>query len=134
MDAQALSSEIVPFAVTAVSAYGASVLTRLEVAAADGTVALGYRIIQRLLGRRGERGELESAVSELAADPTDEDLQAVLRVRIKAAILADPELARELQGILRDASTSVTATGERSIAANVISGIAVTGDSATIQR
>ncbi|MET9463316.1 hypothetical protein ABZY44_00590 [Streptomyces sp. NPDC006544] len=134
MDAQVLAAEIVPFAVTAVSTYGAAVLTRLEVAAADGTVSLGHRLIQRLLSRQGTESGIESAVTDLAEDPNDPDLQAVLRVRIKAAILADAELANELREMLGQGATSIVASGERSVAANVISGIVSTGDSATIQR
>ncbi|MBZ6474370.1 hypothetical protein [Streptomyces griseocarneus] len=134
VDIQTLSADIVPYAVSAISVYGAAILTRLETDAADSSVNLGYRIVQRILGRRGGDGEIESAVTDLAEDPNDTDLQAVLRVRIKSALLADSDLVKDIQAMLSQTHVSINASGEKSIAAQTITGIANTGDSATIQR
>ena len=73
-------------------------------------------------------------VADLAADPDDPDLQAALRVAIRARLAADAGLAGDLREMLKAAAVSVTASGERSIAAQSISGVASTGDGAAITR
>ena len=121
-----------PYVTAAVGAYGASVLARSQDAAADATVGLGRRILQRIFGTRDDGEQAPEVLAELAAEPGDEDLQAVLRVHIRKALAADTDLAREIRAMLADApeasGASVRATGNRSIAAQTISGTAITGD------
>ncbi|WP_322500203.1 hypothetical protein TR631_38170 [Streptomyces rochei] len=132
MDAVTLSSEIVPYLTAAVASYGTAVLVRAEESAADATVALGQRFLQRL--RRGEAQErIDDAVEELAADPSAPDLQAVLRVAVREA-LHDRELAGELAAILGQHRAAITASGERSVATQHNAGVIVTGDNGTVQR
>ncbi|MFF2011588.1 hypothetical protein ACFVWY_21270 [Streptomyces sp. NPDC058195] len=138
-----MSAEIVelveqtgPYLTAAVGAYGVGVLTRAESAAVDATANLGRRILQAVWSRRGERGqaELESAVADVEADPADGDAAAALRQQIKRALREDAELLAELAGLMPAASATVnvTASGERSIAAQRI-GTASTGDQVTIK-
>jgi hypothetical protein len=130
--------------------------------AADSTVGLGRRILRRLTGR-AEAGDVsegeepspprgadeepgllpevdafEVVVAELAEDPEDEDLQVVLVARLRKLLKADAEaggeLAADLQRMLAEPGGTVTASGDRSIAAHTISGIASTGDNATITQ
>lgn len=132
VDVVALSSEIVPYLTAAVVSYGTAVLVRTEESAADTTVALGQRLLQRLRG--GEAQErIDNAVEELAADPSDPDLQAVLRVAVREA-LHDRELAGELAAIVGQHRTAVAASGERSVAVQHNAGVIVTGDNGTVQR
>jgi hypothetical protein len=127
-----------PYLTTAVSAYGTAVLTRAEDAAADATANLGRRILQAVWHRRGVQGraELEAAVQEAADDPDDGDALATLRQQIKRALREDAALREELAGMLASVagagSVNVTASGERSIAAQTI-GTAVTGDNVTLR-
>ncbi|WP_353943368.1 hypothetical protein ABII15_18135 [Streptomyces sp. HUAS MG91] len=118
----------------AVSAYGAAVLTRAESAAADGTANVGRRILRAVWRRRDERGraELEAAVRDVDEAPDDEDAAAALRQQIKRALRDDAELRAELAGLLPagGGTVNVTASGERSIAADTITN-AVTGDHVT---
>ncbi|MFF0257917.1 hypothetical protein [Streptomyces microflavus] len=134
-----MSAEIVqlveqagPYLTAAVGAYGAAVLTRAEDAAADATVTLGQRILGAVWRRRDEEGqaELERVVDE-AADEQDESYTvAVLGRLIRRALQDDAELRAELSALLPApgaGSITITASGERSIAAQHI-GNAYTGD------
>jgi uncharacterized protein YlxW (UPF0749 family) len=128
-----------PYVTAALGAYGAGVLARAEAAAVDGSANVGRRILRAVWRRRDERGraELEAAVTDAASEPDDADAAAALRQQVKRALREDPELLRELAGLLPAAgagtvTVTVTASGERSIAAQHV-GTAITGDNATVQ-
>jgi hypothetical protein len=130
----ALAGEVSPYVTAAVGAYGGAVLARVRDKAADSTVGLGQRILQRIFGVR-TAGDVPQPVADLAADPGDPDLRAALRVSIRRMLAADAELARDLRVMLAGAAAvTVTASGERSIAAQSITGVASTGDDAAIAR
>lgn len=130
-----LASDISPYVTAAIGAYGAAVLSTARDQAADATVGLGRRLLQRIFGRRTPE-QAPSAVAELAESPDDLDLQAALRVAVRHALAADPELVADLRQLLdgSGAGVTVTASGERSVAAQVISGVVVTGDNGTVVR
>lgn len=134
MDAAEVSATVVPYIATAITTYGHAVLTRVEDAAADSAIGLGQRILQCVMRRRQNQAEIETAVADLAENPDDSDLQAVLRVQIKKALQDDPDLKKELQELVSTQTDSIASIGERSIAAKSISGIANTGDDVTITR
>lgn len=130
-----LASDISPYVTAAIGAYGAAVLSTARDQAADATVGLGRRLLQRIFGQRTPE-QAPSAVAELAQSPDDLDLQAALRVAVRHALAADPELVADLRQLLdgSGAGVTVTASGERSVAAQVISGVVVTGDNGTVVR
>jgi len=70
----------------------------------------------------------------VAEHPDEQDYTAVLRVQIRKALDADPQLADEVSGMLTNAGVSIVASGDRAVAAQNISGIVITGDNSTIQR
>ncbi|MEU2024137.1 hypothetical protein ABZ565_18555 [Streptomyces sp. NPDC016469] len=127
-----------PAVTAAVSAYGTAVLTRAQDAAADATVGLGQRILQ-VVWRRGDetgRAELERVVDEAVDEQDDVFTTAVLGRLLKRTLLADHELREELAAllpVLAAGTLTVTASGERSIAAQHI-GTAITGDGHTPPR
>ncbi|MFF0855865.1 hypothetical protein ACFYVM_33170 [Streptomyces sp. NPDC003280] len=138
-----MSAEIVqlveqagPCLSTAVSAYGVAVFSRAESAAVDATANLGRRMLQTVWQRRDAQGrtELEAAVQDAAEAPDDADAAAAVRQQVKRALREDAELLAELARMLPPAgeTVTVTASGERSIAAKTI-GTAVTGDHTTLQ-
>ncbi|MFF4130794.1 hypothetical protein ACFY1B_04540 [Streptomyces mirabilis] len=140
-----MSAEIVqlveqagPYLTTAVSAYGAAVLTRAEDTAADATVTLGRRILQAVWRRRDEAGraELENVVYEAADEQDASYTAAVLGRLLRRTLQDDDELRAELSAMLpapATGSVTITASGERSIAAQHI-GTAITGDGHTAPR
>ncbi|MFI6699356.1 hypothetical protein ACIBJC_10340 [Streptomyces sp. NPDC050509] len=134
MDALVVAGEVTPYITAAVGAYGTAVLTRSTDTAADATVSLGRRIVQRLWNRDESREAIEGAVADLARTPDDEDFQALLRAHIKRALLDDPELAAEIARMLPAAGTSFTASGAGAVAVQNNSGIISTGSDTTIQR
>jgi hypothetical protein len=127
-----LAGEVSPYLTAAVGAYGGAVLARVRDQAVDSTVGLGRRMLQRVFGTHAA-GDVPQPVADLAADPGDPDLQAALRVAIRKMLTADAELAGDLRGMPAGA-VAVSASGERSIAAQMITGVASTGDDATITR
>ncbi|MGG7569755.1 hypothetical protein [Streptomyces sirii] len=131
-----LVEQAAPYLSSAVSAYGAAALTRAENAAVESTANLGRRILQVVWRRRNQQGQaqLEAAVQDAADAPDDEDAAAALRQQIKRALRDDVELLSELARMLPASgeTVTVTASGERSIAAKTI-GMAITGDNTTIR-
>jgi hypothetical protein len=126
-----LIGEVSPYVTAAIGAYGGAVLAKANNQAADATVGLGRRMLQRIFGTRAV-GEAPQPVFDLAADPDDPDLQEALRVAICKMLATDAELKGDLRGMLAGAAVTVTASGERSIAAQTITGVASTGDDAMI--
>ncbi|MER6093423.1 hypothetical protein [Streptomyces bluensis] len=132
------AGQLSPYLTAALGAYGAGVLTRTENAAVDATANVGHRILQAVWRRRDEQGRagLEAAVQDAAEEPDDEDAAAALRQQVKRALRGDAELLRELTEMLPaafSAGVTVTASGDRSIAAGGNIGFAVTGDRHTPQ-
>jgi hypothetical protein len=139
-DVVSLAAEMSPYMSAAVGAYGGAVLAKVRDDAADATVGLGRRLLQRIFGPRAEGEPLPEPLQDLAADPQDGDAVAALRLQIRKFLAADPDLEAEVRVMLAGAGAgagagvSVTASGERSIAAQAITGIAATGDNTTINR
>ncbi|MGI9147019.1 MAG: hypothetical protein ACR2IK_10780 [Chloroflexota bacterium] len=84
----------------------------------------GWELATTLWSRLGTRLEARPSAREAAADvaaqPADEDARAALRVQIRKLLADEPELQHELEAVLKEAqagsSTSVTASGDRSVA------------------
>lgn len=137
VDALTVAGEIAPYVTAAVGAYGTAVLTLATDASADATVGLGRRILQRIRGNQEDPADLdrlEQAVAEAAQAPEDEDFQAMLRVQIKKALLADAELTADIARMVSESSVSFTASGEGAVAVQHNSGVISTGSNAQIQR
>jgi len=127
--------EVLPEVVTAVTAavgtYGTSVLTRTEDAAAEATVSLGRRLIQKIFHRSGNSDSIRESVADLAAAPGDDDAVAALRLRLKKALAADPALAAEVADMVRQAGITVNSHGDGANIAQHNSGIQSSGEGAT---
>lgn len=136
MDAEivAVATAAVPYVTAAVAAYGGAVLSRIQEAAADVTVDAGGRVLRRLLQRDESAPAIEAAVRDLAADPADEDRLAALRLQIRKALAEDDQLAADISRIVNGATTTIIASGKRSVAAHTITGPVVTGDNNEITK
>ncbi len=102
-DAVSLAAEMTPYVSAAVGAYGGAVLAKVRDEAADATVGLGRRLLQRVFGPRGEGQPLPGPLADLAADPGDCDALAAVRLAIRRALAADPVLAAEVGAMLAGA-------------------------------
>ncbi len=87
----------------AVGAYGGAVLARVRDEAADATVGLGRRLLQRIFGTRGEGELLPGPLADLAADPGDADALAAVRLLVRKALAGDAVLAGEVRSMLAGA-------------------------------
>ncbi|MFH8569331.1 hypothetical protein [Streptomyces sp. NPDC017993] len=125
---EALLSQVVPAVGAAVSAYGVAVLARAEDEAAGATVRLGQRLLDRLRGSGPEPAAIDAAVTDLAQTDGDPDAVAALRLRIRQALVASPELFAELAALLPEPP----AGGAGGVAVGgSVTGIVSTGHGAT---
>jgi hypothetical protein len=133
-DLTSLAAEASPYLTAAIGAYGVAVLAKARDRVADATVELGRQILRRIFGTRGE-GDLPAVIADLAANPDDPDLQGALRVQVRKALGADTHMADDVREMLRIApAINITASGDRSIAAHSVTGIAITGDNPSVKR
>jgi hypothetical protein len=98
-----LAAEMTPYVSAAVAAYGGAVLVRVRDEAADTTVGLGRRLLQRVFGSHGEREPLPGPLADLAADPGDADAQAAVRLVLRKTLAADLVLAADVRSMLASA-------------------------------
>jgi hypothetical protein len=105
-DVASLAAEMTPYISAAVSAYGGAVLAKARDEAADATVGLGRRLLQKVFGHQDEPAPLPTALADLAADPRDGDALAACRMAVRKALLADPALAEEVRSMLARAEVS----------------------------
>jgi len=102
-DVAALAAEATPYVSAAVGAYGGAVLARVRDDAADATVSLGRRVLQRVFGTKREGEPLPWPLGDLAASPQDKDALAAVRLAVRTALVADPVLEAEVRSMLADA-------------------------------
>ncbi|MGB8646748.1 MAG: hypothetical protein WCF84_16020 [Anaerolineae bacterium] len=92
----------------------------------------GKALWERLWPRVEARPAAKEAAEDVAAQPTNADRQAALRVQLDKLLSADPALAQELARMVQSGKqtrTNIIASGERSVAAQNISGSTIiTGD------
>ncbi|MCC8245549.1 hypothetical protein [Saccharothrix luteola] len=130
-----LANAVVPYVTAAAGAYGSAVLTKLQEQSADATVRTGGSLLRRLLGKEQSAPALEAAVLDLAEDTEDPDRQGALRLQIRKLLAEDEELRAEISDVLKSAGATVTASGDRAVAAEAITDSVVsTGDDAQITQ
>ena len=114
-----LAAEVVPYASAAAAAYGGAVLAKVRDDAADATVGLGRRLLQRIFGTRtdGELEPLPGPVADVVADPADEDALAALRLAVRKALAADAGLQDQVREMLVQGGVSISGD-----VANTVSG------------
>jgi hypothetical protein len=99
-DVASLAAEMTPYVSAAVGAYGGAVLAKVRDEAADATVGLGRRLLQRIFGTKGDGELLPAPLADLAADPREADALAAVRLLVRKALAADPGLAAEVGSML----------------------------------
>jgi hypothetical protein len=112
-----LAAEVVPYASAAAAAYGGGVLAKVRDDAADATVGLGRRLLQRIFGTRADDEPLPGPVADVVADPGDEDALAALRLAVRRALAADAGLQDTVREMLAGAGVNISGN-----VANTISG------------
>jgi len=99
----ALVTQATPYMMAAVGAYGGAVLAKVRDDAADATVGVGRRLLQRVFGPKKEGEALPAPLAAAVVDPGDADAIAMLRYAIRQALEADAVMLAEVMRILADA-------------------------------
>jgi len=102
-DVASVAAEMTPYISAAVGAYGGAVLAKVRDDAADATVGLGRRLLQKVFGHRGEGEPLPGELADLAADPGDGDALVAVRLAVRKALAAEPALEAEVRSMLAGA-------------------------------
>jgi hypothetical protein len=122
-----LAAEVVPYASAAAAAYGGAVLAKVRDDAADATVGLGRRLLQRIFGTRGDGEPLPGPVADVVADPADEDAVAALRLAVRKALAADAGLQGEVRDMLGQARVIISGNVSNTISGGTQQGPVLQG-------
>jgi hypothetical protein len=126
-----LAGAVLPYLSAVAAAYGTAVLDKVRDeavdATAEATVGAGRRMLRWILRRPQVAGPVADAVQKVADNPADTDRVAVLRVVLRDALAADPQLAANLAALVGQAPP-ILAAGPRSVAVRDNTGIVQTGD------
>jgi hypothetical protein len=95
------------FVIAALREFGAAAFAHAQDDAADATVGLGRRVLQRIFGTRAAGEPVPEQVADVAADPQDENAVAALRPAIRNALAPDPRLHADVEAMLASAGVSV---------------------------
>ena len=92
-----LVADATPYVTAAVGAYGGAVLAKVRDDAADATVGVGRRLLQRVFGHRAADEPLPAPLAALAADPGDADALGMVRWAMRQALEADAAMLEEVK-------------------------------------
>jgi hypothetical protein len=98
-----LVADATPYVTAAVGAYGGAVLVKVRDDAADATIGIGRRLLQRVFGRQAEDEPLPAPLAALAADPGDADALGMVRWAMRQELEADTAMLEEVRSILASA-------------------------------
>lgn len=102
-----LVADATPYVTAAVGAYGGAVLAKVQDDAADATVGVGRRLLQRVFGHRTADEPLPAPLAVLAADLGDADALGMVRWAIRQALEADAEMLEEVKSMFASAQGTV---------------------------
>jgi hypothetical protein len=122
-----VAADVVPYVSAAAAAYGGAVLAKVRDDAADATVGLGRRLLQRIFGVRDEGEPVPEAVADVVADPADEDALAALRLAVRKALAADAGLYGEVREMLAQAGVSAAGNVSNTISGGTFRGPVIQG-------
>lgn len=99
----------------------------------DESWQFGKPLLKKLLARIAKRPAALEVVEDLARQPDNSDNQTVMKVQLAKLFEADRELAAEIEQLVTNANRAgitinITASGDRSVAAQNINAPVITGD------
>lgn len=102
-----LVADATPYVTAAVGAYGGAVLAKVRDDAADATVGVGRRLLQRVFGHRAADEPLPETLAVLAANPGDADALGMVRWAMRQALEADAAMLEEVKSMLASAQGGI---------------------------
>jgi hypothetical protein len=106
-DVAALVTDATPYVTVAAGAYGSAVLAKTRDKAADATVGVGVRILQRVFGHKKAVDPLPEPLADVVAHPGDEEFLVALKVAIRKALERDAVMLAEVRAMIPGASGTV---------------------------
>lgn len=103
-----LTADMIPYVTAAVGAYGGAVLAKVRDDAADMTVGIGRRLLQRIFGRKKESDPLPEILADLASSPDDPTVIGALQYTIRKIIENDAQMLADAREILAEANQATT--------------------------
>ena len=96
----ALVTDATPYMTAALTAYGTAVLTKVRDDAADATVGVGRRLLQRICVRREDREPLPVLLAEVGSALDDAAALETLRLASGRELEADAKMLADVRQIL----------------------------------
>jgi hypothetical protein len=109
MDASKIARDAMPAVGAAIGAYGTAALTRDRDEHAEQPQELGRIVLQTIYWRAKNVPQLESAVTDSAAAPKDEDALSALRLQITKALAADEVLLQQAEKLITGGAPALAA-------------------------
>jgi len=110
----ALVTDATPALTAALAAYGTAVLAKVRDDAADATVGVGRRLLQRVFGSRRDGESPPALLTDVIMAPNDPDALGVLRLAIRRALEEDADMLTDVREILAGSQATVHAPVIRS--------------------
>jgi hypothetical protein len=130
VDLAQLLDEMTPYVVSAVGAYGETVLAKEK--AASLTVGVGLGLTQRIFGRREDDDDsIPDALAKVVKNPNNPAYLAELRALIRDKLKADSAMADDVKKIIaeaKEARSRATSSGDRSTDVHAKARTITTGD------
>jgi hypothetical protein len=102
----ALVTDATPYLTAAAGAYGTAVLVKARDQAADATVGLGRRLLQRVFGQKKPGEPLPVPLAAFVGAPGDPDVLGAVRLAIRQSLEADTAMLAEFRQLLAGAPAS----------------------------
>jgi|GEM_PF-4400296 len=124
-----LLAPALPHLLPAAAEAGKGVVKSTAARITDATFRRAEALWKRLWPGVQDNSAALEAARDLAGMPEDADAQGAFSLQLRKLLAADNSLARDVANILVDSSVHITASGERSVAANTVrDSIINTGD------
>jgi hypothetical protein len=128
-EAKDLLAPMLPYLLPAAAGAGKAALKRTGEKISEVTWKKAEALWDKLRPKIENRPAALEAAQDLANTPDDSDAQGAFSLQLKKLFADDADLAETVAQFFVDSSTHITASGERSVAANnVTNSVIVTGD------
>lgn len=128
-EAKDLLAPVLPYLIPAAAGAGKAALKRTGEKLSDVTWKKAEALWNKLWPKIENRAAALGAAQDLANTPDDSDAQGAFSLQLKKLFAEDAELAKDVAQFFVDSSINISASGERSVAANSVTNSVVnTGD------